>query len=173
MKKYWTIFLPIFLFTAVLMAQNETLVPKQEVVQKVPKTATSVELGIESITKNKDGSYQLAMYMLNAEPVAGYQMDFLPEGIMQPITMRGGISGELGYMMQASENGKVLGFSMQGTAIPIASSDKLPNNILYYLDVTFDGKPGQELTISFDSVVAGNKGTKLESVNIPFKFTLQ
>ena len=100
-------------------------------------------------------------------------MDFLPAGVVTPLSIHGGVSEELGYMMKSSENGKVLGFSMQGTPIPIAASPKPDKNILYYLDVTIDGKAGRELMISFDSVVAGSKGIKLEAANIPYRFKLK
>lgn len=172
MKKYQMIFLPIFIFGTILFCQEVMHVSPPDKPQKKPEPTYTVELGIDSIIKNKDGSYQVAVYMLNEEPVAGYQMDFLPKNIFTPITMRDGISGELGYMMQASKTGKVIGFSMQGIAIPVASTDKQSDNILYYLDVEFNGEKGEKVSISFDTVIAGVKGAKLEPVVIPFEFIL-
>jgi len=173
MKKYGIVFF-IFIFT-LAVTQDKTVAPasEKESAPNTPEIIPVVELGIDSITQNKDGSYQIAVYMLNEQPVAGYQMDFLPAGVVTPLSIHGGVSEELGYMMKSSENGKVLGFSMQGTPIPIAASPKPDKNILYYLDVTIDGKAGRELMISFDSVVAGSKGIKLEAANIPYRFKLK
>jgi len=141
---------------------------KKEVVKD-----TDVQLGIESVLKNKDGSYNISVYMLNTKPVAGYQMDIEPDDHVRLKTMQGGISEELGYMMKASENGKVLGFSMQGTTVPVSHSEDLNENIIFVLVADITAEKGEKFDITFSkTVIAGEKGVKLEAETYPYSFKM-
>lgn len=142
--------------------------------EKQESINVDVELGIESITKNQDGTYNIAIYMLNSAPVAGYQMDFEPDANLKILTMHGGKSEELGYLMKASENGKVLGFSMQGAAIPVSSSDDLLKNVLYVMIAEIKGDPGKTIGITLENtVIAGVGGVKLEAAVDSYNFAIE
>ncbi|MBT3252036.1 MAG: hypothetical protein HN729_11780 [Candidatus Marinimicrobia bacterium] len=142
--------------------------------QKQETVDVDVELGVESITKNQDGTYSIAIYMMNSSPVAGYQMDFEPDANLNIITMHGGKSEELGYLMKASENGKVLGFSMQGASIPVSSSDNLAENIIFVLIADIKADPGKTIGITLEeTVIAGVGGVKLEAAVDSYNFAVE
>ncbi len=146
----------------------------------------SIELGIESITENKDGSLTIAVYILNPVEIAGFQMEFIPSGLLEFESIQGGIAGDLGFMMKAGKTGRILGFSMQGTKIPIAESAKPEKNILFTLTakLTDDSvvknsalldkqDKSREVTLDMIPIMAGEKGVKLPVYTMPYKWTLK
>ena len=171
--------LNIIIFSCLFLTAGFTQIEKAASLRSVkppqPDIVNAVvNLGIESVQKNKDGTYNIAIYMLNSEPVAGYQMDIEPDIQVKINTMHGGLSEELGFMMKASENGKVLGFSMQGTTIPVSNSDDLTENILFILNASINTENGKSLEIELtNSVIAGIGGVKLESISESLKFIEQ
>jgi len=159
---------------------------------KVPEKGTSVpdgesiELGIESITENKDGTLTIAVYILNPVEIAGFQMEFIPSGLLEFESIQGGIAGDLGFMMKAGKTGRILGFSMQGTKIPIAESAKPEKNILFTVtakladdavvknSALLDKKDkSREVTLDMIPIMAGEKGVKLSVYTMPYKWTLK
>lgn len=153
--------------------------------QETVMTENTIQVGIKSIDKNKDGTYTIAVYILNPVPIAGFQMDIGPKNIFEYQSITGGISEELGFMMKAGKSGRILGFSMQGSKIPVASSKKIEDNILYYLNATMlpeakaiaelKDKKDDKKEISFDLVpiLAGEKGVKLSVYSEPFVWKIK
>ena len=99
-------------------------------------------------------------------------------------SIMGGIGEELGFMMKAGKAGRILGFSMQGAKIPVASSNKLEDNILFYLtaklldqpkadQASADSKKEKEVTINMTPIMAGEKGVKLSVISPPFVWKIK
>jgi len=66
----------------------------------------------------------LEIYMVNEQPVLGFQIDILfdqLEGTGTPalIEASGGTAGEAAWMVSSNPTGTVLGFSLMGTSIPV------------------------------------------------------
>lgn len=145
-----------------------------------------IELGVESITENKDGTLTIAVYILNPVEIAGFQMEFIPSGLLEFESIQGGIAGDLGFMMKAGKTGRILGFSMQGTKIPIAESAKPQKNILFTVTAKLADDSvvknsalldkqdkSREVTLDMIPIMAGEKGVKLPVYTMPYKWTLK
>ncbi len=175
---------PVQLNTVVKDAMKSSVkaAPKEAVVPD----ENSIELGIESISENKDGTLTISVYILNPLEIAGFQMELIPSGLLEFETIQGGIAGDLGFMMKAGTTGRILGFSMQGTKIPIAESRKPEKNILFTVtakladasavknaDLLDKKDKSRVVTLDMIPIMAGEKGVKLPVYTVPYKWTLK
>ena len=134
---------------------------------KQAQVLQGIEIGIESVSENEDGTLDMAVYMYNTIPVAGFQADVLPEELFELQDVSGGLGEEKGFMMNGGKS-TFLGFSIKGDMIPKSKSAFLSDNILCHLTV----KPSDEIIlpmeISLNPIIAGRKGVKLPSQTSPF-----
>ena len=128
----------------------------------------SIELGIESFEKQKDGTYIADIYMLNDEPLAGFQLDILPQGLFEIQSITGGRGEAVGFNMSAGKNGTMLGFSFSGATIDPSKSSDLEKNIIFSLLLKKIKKSDSKTEISFSAIMAGKGGKKLETTVKPF-----
>ena len=133
------------------------------------KELSEVQIGIESIVKNKD-LYEIDIYAITSVPIAGLQLDFSPSDIFEIDSIAGGICEQLDFAMHSSPSGTMLGFSMKGTLIPASVSKKIEDNILFtaYARIKRNVKSEQ---INLSTVIAGSGGVKMNSNNIPFAWS--
>ena len=128
----------------------------------------SLDLGIESFEKQKDGTYLADIYMLNEKPLAGFQLDLLPVGTFEIQAITGGKGEKAGFNMSAGKKGTMLGFSFSGAVIEPSKSNDPAENILFTLSLK-PLKPINEKTeISFSAIMAGRGGEKISTKVIPF-----
>lgn len=129
----------------------------------------SLELGISSFEKQKDGTYLADIYMINEKPLAGFQLDLLPKNTFEILSISGGNGEKTGFNMSAGKKGTMLGFSFSGAVIE-PSKTKNPNeNILFTLSLKPLAKLNDKTEISFTAIMAGRGGEKIETVVIPYK----
>ena len=129
----------------------------------------SLELGIESFEKQKDGTYLADVYMLNDIPLAGFQLDLLPKGFFEILSISGGSGEKAGFNMSAGKKGTMLGFSFSGAVIEPAKSKKISDNILFTLSLKVLTPVNDKIEISFNPIMAGRGGDKINTSVIPFK----
>ena len=129
----------------------------------------SLELGIESFEKQKDGTYLADVYMLNDKPLAGFQLDLLPKGHFEILSISGGSGEKAGFNMSAGKKGTMLGFSFSGAVIEAAKSNKIGENILFTLSLKSLKPINDKTEISFNPIMAGRGGDKVNTTVIPFK----
>lgn len=129
----------------------------------------SVELGIESFEKQDDGTYLADIYMVSQKPLAGFQLDLLPKGLFEIQTIYGGKGEKAGFNMSAGKKGTMLGFSFSGAVIEPSKSIKIEDNILFTLSLKPLNKMDNNTIISFNSIMAGRGGEKIETTVIPYK----
>ena len=125
-------------------------------------------LGVESIQANEDGTYTIAIFMTNDQPVAGFQLDIVPDNLFEISSIQDGRAEELGFMMKSGKTGRILGFSMQGTKIPASESAKLTDNILFTLTAKLTAEVTGPISFDLNTIIAGDRGSKLESLTEPF-----
>jgi len=126
-----------------------------------------IEIGIESITVNEDRSLNVAVYMYNTIPVAGFQANLLPKEMFELDGVTGGIGEEKGFMMSGGKS-TFLGFSIKGEMLPASESAYLKDNILCHLNVNVVGELELPMEVSLDPILAGKRGIKLEAQTKPF-----
>jgi hypothetical protein len=129
----------------------------------------SVELGVESFEKQDDGTYLADIYMINIKPLAGFQLDLLPKGLFEIQTIYGGKGEQAGFNMSAGKKGTMLGFSFSGAVIEPSKSNNMEENILFTLSLKPLVKMDKNTIISFNSIMAGRGGEKIETTVIPYK----
>lgn len=134
---------------------------------KQAQVLQGIEVGIESISKNDDGTLDFAVYMYNTVPVAGFQADLLPVESFEIKNVSGGLGGEKGFMMSGSKT-TFLGFSIKGDVISKSRTAFLHDNILCHLTVETKGDITLPLKVTLDPIIAGKKGVKLEAQTVPF-----
>lgn len=133
-----------------------------------------INLGIDSIEKNKDGSYDIHVYMLNQVPLAGFQLDLLPAGLLEIESLHGGRGEAAGFNMSAGKKGTMLGFSFTGASIEPSKSDNPEENMLFTINVKLIKEaPKEPVNIGFTVIMAGKSGEKIETemVEFPFDFS--
>ena len=129
----------------------------------------SIELGVESFEKQKDGTYLADIYMINDVPLAGFQLDILPKGHFEIISITGGNGEKAGFNMSAGKKGTMLGFSFSGAVIEPAKSRKISENILFTLSLKVLKPINDKTEVSFNPIMAGRGGEKVNTSVIPFK----
>ena len=129
----------------------------------------SIELGIESFEKQKDGTYLADIYMLNEQPLAGFQLDLLPLGLFEIQTISGGRGESAGFTMSAGKKGTMLGFSFSGATIEPSKSTYPEENIIFTLSLKVIGKIDEKTEITFTTIMAGRGGEQLITTVQPFK----
>lgn len=169
------ILIALCIFT-VAFAEDGPSAALEKIKAKAKTVAEPVEsgivLGIESVTENKDSSLGINIYLYTPEhPVAGFQIDLLPANTFEVQSVNGGLGDELGFMMQAGASGTVLGFSLQGTKIPVSKSTNPAENIICTINVKLKDAKKKPMEIDLKSIIAGERGTKLEVTTESFQFT--
>lgn len=129
----------------------------------------SIEIGVESFERQKDGTYLADIYMINEVPLAGFQLDILPEGHFEIISISGGSGEKAGFNMSAGKKGTMLGFSFSGAVIEPAKSSKISENILFTLSLKALKPINDKTEVSFNPIMAGRGGNKVNTSVIPFK----
>ena len=129
----------------------------------------SIELGIESFELQKDGSYLVDVYMINEEPLAGFQLDLLPKGSFEILSISGGSGEKVGFNMSAGKKGTMLGFSFSGAVIEASKSKKTSENILFTLNLKALKSIDDKTEISFNTIMAGRGGQKISTTVVPYK----
>ena len=129
----------------------------------------SLELGIESFEKQKDGTYLVDVYMLNDKPLAGFQLDLLPKGLFEIQSISGGKGEKVGFNMSAGKKGTMLGFSFSGNVIDPSISTDISKNILFTLSLKSIMPMTNNTEINFSVIMAGRGGEKIDTNVIPFK----
>ena len=130
-----------------------------------------INLGIDSIEKNKDGSYDVHVYMLNQVPLAGFQLDLLPPGLLEIESIHGGRGEAAGFNMSAGKKGTMLGFSFTGAAIEPSKSDNPTDNLLFTLNVKLIKEaPKEPVNIGFTVIMAGKSGEKVETEMVEYTY---
>ena len=129
----------------------------------------SLELGIASFEKQKDGTYLADIYMLNDKPLAGFQLDLLPKNSFEILSISGGNGEKAGFNMSAGKKGTMLGFSFSGAVIEPSKTKNQNENILFTLSLKSLTKLDDNAEISFTAIMAGRGGEKIETVVIPYK----
>ena len=140
----------------------------------IAETPPQIILGIESILKNKDGTYNIHVYMLNQVPLAGFQLDLLPKGLFEIESIHGGRGADAGFNMSAGKSGTMLGFSFTGSVINTSKSDNPADNLLFTLTVKLLKKePEDPVSIGFVVIMAGGAGEKIltEMIEYSYDFT--
>ena len=90
------------------------------------------------------GNGQAEIYMINTEPVGGFQFDIDAGNGLSGLSVTnasGGSAQGAGFTVSTNTTGLVLGFSFTGATIPAG------DGVLCYVDATFTGENG-ELSIS-------------------------
>ena len=135
------------------------------------ETPPQINLGVESILKNKDGTYNIHVYMLNQVPLAGFQLDILPKGLFEIESIHDGRGAEAGFNMSAGKTGTMLGFSFTGSVINISKSDDPADNLLFTLTVKLLSKlPEDPVSIGFVVIMAGSTGEKIPAEMIEYSY---
>ena len=129
----------------------------------------SLELGISSFEKQKDGTYLADIYMLNDKPLAGFQLDLLPKNSFEILSISGGNGEKAGFNMSSGKKGTMLGFSFSGAVIEPSKSKNPSENILFKLSLKSLTKLDDKTEISFTAIMAGRGGEKIETFVIPYK----
>jgi len=129
----------------------------------------SIELGIDSFEPQKDGSYLADVYMINDEPLAGFQLDLLPKGSFEILSISGGNGEKAGFNMSAGKKGTMLGFSFSGAVIEASKSKKTSENILFTLNLKALKSIDDKTEISFNTIMAGRGGQKISTTVVPYK----
>lgn len=129
----------------------------------------SLELGIASFEKQKDGTYLMDVYMLNDKPLAGFQLDLLPKRLFEIQSISGGKGEKVGFNMSAGKKGTMLGFSFSGSVVEPSTTRDLKQNILFTLSLKSMKTLNENTEISFSVIMAGRGGEKIETNVIPFK----
>ena len=129
----------------------------------------SIELGIDSFEPQKDGSYLADVYMINDEPLAGFQLDLLPKGSFEILSISGGNGEKAGFNMSAGKKGTMLGFSFSGAVIEASKSKKTSENILFTLNLKALKSIDDKTKISFNTIMAGRGGQKISTTVVPYK----
>ena len=130
-----------------------------------------INLGIDSIEKNKDGSYDIHVYMLNQVPLAGFQLDLLPPGLLEIESIHGGRGEATGFNMSAGKKGTMLGFSFSGAAIEPSKSDNPTENLFFTLNVKLIKEvPNEPVNIGFTVIMAGKSGEKVETEMVEYTY---
>ena len=129
----------------------------------------SLELGVESFEKQKDGTYLANIYMINDVPLAGFQLDLLPKGFFEILSITGGHGEKAGFNMSAGKKGTMLGFSFSGAVIEPAKTKRVSDNILFTLSLKSLKTFNEKTEISFDAIMAGRGGEKINTSVVPFK----
>ena len=132
-----------------------------------PEELDSNELGIESITQLKDGSYEINIYTINIQAIAGVQFELVPNNIFKINSIYGGRCESSGFMLKSNERGVMLGFSMQGNIIEPSQNMNKKDNILFSLQANLVSEKLEE-TFSLVPVLAGKKGITLKVDSVPF-----
>ena len=107
--------------------------------------------------------------MLNDTPLAGFQLDLLPKGFFEILSIAGGRGEKAGFNMSAGKKGTMLGFSFSGAVIEPAKSKKISDNILFTLSLKALKPVNDKTEISFNPIMAGRGGDKINTSVIPFK----
>ena len=113
---------------------------------------TDVTLSISEVTEDT-----ITLYMVNSEPVLGFQLDILGEEQLglSLVESYGGAAADAGWMVSTNPTGTVLGFSLMGTQIPAGAG------VLTYISWDYTGMDGY-LDLSITNV-AGPGGTALSA----------
>ena len=129
-----------------------------------------IEIGISSIDANKKNII-ISVYGINTIPIAGIQLDIGDGDLFAIDSIGGGRCLKNDFTMYSNEKGRILAFSMKGNMISISKNNKKDENIL----LNIHGKiKKQNLapieTINIESIIAGKKGQKLESISLPYRW---
>jgi hypothetical protein len=177
MKKL-AIFIVSLLVITLIGCQNETKVQTKIETSQLKRVGgpittsnesniSSNELGIESITELKDGSYEINVYALNIDPIAGIQFELIPNNIFEIKEIYGGRCDKSGFMLKSNERGVMLGFSMQGNIVEPSNNSTKSSNLLFSLKANLISTKSQE-TLSLAPVLAGQKGKTLSVDSVPY-----
>ena len=132
---------------------------------------TQIDLGVESIAKNKNGTFDINVYMLNEVQLAGFQLDLLPKGIFEIISISGGRGEAAGFNMSAGKKGTMLGFSFTGAVIESSKTNVLSENLLFTINVkSINDLPQDPVNIGFTVIMAGRSGEKIETNMIEYLY---
>jgi hypothetical protein len=124
-----------------------------------PLTREQVDL---SVSNYNEATGQLEIYMVNQEPVGGFQFDL--DSTVEGFTVtsaNGGTAGGAGFVMSTNAGGLVLGFSFSGATIPAGEG------VLCYVTIGITGDAG-EFSISTATISDGSGQPLSTSLGDPY-----
>ena len=136
--------------------------------EPVTTLPNQIQMGIESIIE-KNGRVEINVYALNANPIAGVQLEINPADIFKIDSIGGGRCGDIDFTLRSNPKGLMLGFSMSGNMIPVSSNQNAADNILFtaYGEVI---KNVKSKMVTLEATLAGKGGAKLDALSIPYEW---
>ena len=135
-------------------------------VNKVTTLPDQVQIGIESII-GKDNNVEINVFALNKLPIAGVQIEIVPSDLFKIDSVSGGRCSDADFTLKSNAKGMMLGFSMKGNMIPVASNDNPKDNLLFTAYGTAL-KNVNDASVALETVLAGKGGAKISTVNVPY-----
>lgn len=135
-------------------------------VEKIVTLPDQVQIGIESIT-GKNNNVEINVFALNKLPIAGVQIEIVPSDLFNIDSVAGGRCSDADFTLKSNAKGLMLGFSMKGEMIPVASNDNPKDNLLFTAYGTAL-KNVKDASVALETVLAGKGGAKISTVNVPY-----
>ena len=126
------------------------------------------QVGILSLNHIEDTFYEMQIYVICNEPVAGLQFGLTPKDLFDVIDVQPGDLVSKEFSLHHNKSGTILAFSMSGAVIP-ASKNKSPDQniaIKLKLKKKRESKKGEK--IKLNPILAAKGGTKINTKDVIF-----
>ena len=123
-----------------------------------------IEIGAYNIQKNDEGNYLIDIYASNNRPIAGIQFELIGEDF-EILDASGGRAGHSGFSFYNGKGGIILAFSLEGKTV--ASVEDVYKKMNPLLSIVIKKNHNRLSEFNLKTLIAGKKGTKLESTFIP------
>ena len=124
-----------------------------------------IEIGAYNIRQNNEGNYLIDIYSVNHKPIAGIQFKLLGEDF-EILKVDGGRASRVGFQFYIGKKGVILAFSLEGKTV--SAVDEMFKKMNPLLSLTVKKKTKEASEFNLQTLIAGEKGVKLESSFIPF-----
>ena len=130
-----------------------------------PKSSLDIiEIRGDNVSKDSEGNYLIDIYAKHSQPIAGIQFEVLGKDY-QVLDVSGGKAGDAGFNFYNGEKGIILAFSLEGKLVePIQEANEAIAPLLVLKIKKINPDP---LEFKLQTLIAGKRGIKLESVFIP------
>ena len=128
------------------------------------------QVGVLSLNHIEDTLYEMEIYVICDEPVAGLQFGLSPKDLFDVLEVQPGDLVSKEFSLHHNKSGTILAFSMSGAVIPTSQSKNPDENVAIKLKLNKKRESKKGEKIKLNPILAAKGGTKINAKDVSFEF---